>query len=188
MEEKRIIRHHMQEYLMKQTESEREVKSDHIFNKVIVLDDWKKATCIGITISRTFEVNTRKLIKQAWREGKQVAVPKCIPVTREMIFYLISSFDQLETVYAGLCEPKMNETKLILSNVLDLIIIPGMAFTQHGHRLGFGGGYYDRFLNTYDGNLLALAFDFQIQPCLPMESHDVGVNQIVTEKRVIELG
>ena len=188
MKEKKTIRKQMWEHLMAQEEPLREVKSDIIFNKVISLDNWKQATCIAITISRTFEVNTRKLIEQAWREGKQVSVPRCKPTTREMAFYLFSSFHQLEVVYAGLYEPKINETKLISSDAIDLLILPGMAFTTRGDRLGFGGGYYDHFLRTYDGNLLALAFDFQMRPSLPVEYHDIPVNQIVTEKCVIGYG
>jgi 5-formyltetrahydrofolate cyclo-ligase len=188
MEEKKAIRKQMLEYLMEQTEFERQLKSDLIFNRVISLDDWKQATCIAITISRIFEVNTKKLIEQAWREKKQVAVPKCIPATREMVFYLISSFYQLEVVYAGLYEPKISKTKLISSDAIDLVILPGLAFTLHGHRLGFGGGYYDRFLKNFDGNVMALAFNFQMHLSLPVENHDIAVNQIVTEKSIIGAG
>ena len=171
---------------MEQPESEREMKSDAIFSKVIALDEWEEATCIGITISRVFEVDTRKLIEQAWCEGKKVAVPRCKHGSREMDFYLFSSLDQLELGYAGIFEPKVKETELILSSDIDLLILPGMAFTTDGDRLGFGGGYYDRFLSTYEGKLMALAFDFQMLAFVPVEGHDVPVNLIVTEERAIK--
>jgi len=187
MDEKKKIRRLMKEQLLHQMGSIREAKSEAIFDKAIALAELKHASCIGITISRDFEVNTRKLIEQAWLLSKKVAVPRCIPTTRKLDFYLLSSFDQLEIVYAGLLEPKVEETEIILSKDIDLLIVPGVAFTEGGDRLGFGGGYYDRFLPNYEGELLALAFDFQIVPFVPLEDHDVPVDLIVTEERVIKI-
>src|SRR5699024_5810755 len=94
-------------------EVEKVQKSHHIYCKVIELDEWKKADCIGITISQKFEVETRELIKKAWKEGKKVAVPKCIPDTRQMEFYIITSFQQLEVVYFHLLEPIVEQTEKI---------------------------------------------------------------------------
>jgi len=188
MVEKKALRKHLKEQLLEQSELIREVKADAIFKRVIALAEWEAATCIGITISRVFEVSTSKLIEQAWREGKQVAVPRCKHGTREMEFYLISAFDQLEIVYAGLLEPKVCETVSILASDIDLLVLPGMAFTAAGDRLGFGGGYYDRFLPTYDGKMMALAFDFQVLDFVPVEDHDIAVDLIVTEERVISSG
>ena len=185
MDEKQEIRRQMKAQLLEHVELDREEKADVILNRVTILDDWKGATCIGITISREFEVSTRKLIQQAWREGKKVAVPRCVPAARKLEFYLLSSFDQLEIVYAGLFEPKVEEVELVLPVDIDLLILPGMAFTADGDRLGYGGGYYDRFLPNYKGELLALAFDFQVIPFVPVEDHDVSVDLIVTEERVI---
>ena len=188
MEKKKVIRRQMKKLLVGQRELDREVKSGAIFNRVVALDEWEGATCIGITISRVFEVDTRKLIEQAWREGKKVAVPKCRHASRKMEFYLLSSFDQLEIVYAGLFEPKVEEAELVLSCDIDLLILPGMAFTTNGDRLGFGGGYYDRFLPYYEGKVLALAFGLQMLDFVPVEDHDIAVDLIVTEECVILCG
>jgi len=186
MEQKKVIRKQMKQQLIEQSESVRKVKSDAIFNRVIALDEWVVSSCIGITISRSFEVSTRRLIEQAWHEGKRIVVPKCKHESREMDFYEICDFAQLEIVYAGLYEPKVKETQLILAGDIDLLILPGIAFTPNGDRLGFGGGYYDRFLTNYQGKLMALAFDFQMLDFVPVEEHDVTVDLIVTDVCVKE--
>ncbi|GIN85480.1 5-formyltetrahydrofolate cyclo-ligase [Heyndrickxia sporothermodurans] len=145
------------------------------------LKQFKEAKTIGITVSRFPEVDTWQLIRKCWDQGKRVAVPKCLPKTKEMVFKEITSFTQLETVYYGLYEPIQEKTIEIKKSELDLIIVPGMAFTVEGYRLGFGGGYYDRYLQNYEGTKISLAFERQIQNVLPIENHDISVNFIVTE-------
>ncbi|MCL1991313.1 MAG: 5-formyltetrahydrofolate cyclo-ligase [Defluviitaleaceae bacterium] len=186
MTDKKTMRCQLKKQLLQQSQQDRQFNSAKIVKRVMSLDEWQHASCIGITIARAFEVETRQLIKQAWQTNKQVAVPKCRSATREMDFYLIASFDQLEVVHSGLYEPKTAETVLLEPDEINLLILPGVAFTEQGHRLGFGGGYYDRFLHIYHGNSLALAFECQLQKVVPMEAHDVAVHQIVTEKRLIQ--
>ena len=93
------------------------------------------------------EIPTFHIIEQAWHEGKEVAVPKCNPENKAMEFKKITSFEQLESVYSGLLEPVAETVKVRDQHDLDLLIVPGLAFTKDGYRLGFGGGYYDRFLS-----------------------------------------
>ncbi|MBT2754731.1 5-formyltetrahydrofolate cyclo-ligase [Mesobacillus foraminis] len=145
---------------------------------------WVEARTIGITLSRAPEVDTFQLIRKAWEQGKRVAVPKCQPKNREMIFRQLTRFAQLETVYSNLYEPVEAETEMVEPDKIDLLIVPGLAFTKTGYRLGFGGGYYDRFLKCYSGRTLALAFEQQLVPDLPIETHDLPVSKIVTENGV----
>lgn len=149
---------------------------------------WKEARMIGITISRAPEVDTFQLIRKAWEQGKNVAVPKCQPKTRQMTFRLLTGFSQLETVYSNLLEPVESKTQMVNPGDLDLLIVPGLAFSQNGYRLGFGGGYYDRFLKNYSGHTLSLAFEQQLVPELPLDPHDLPVSKIVTENGVIDCG
>lgn len=143
---------------------------------------WKNAKTIGITISRFPEVDTYQIIRKAWEEGKQVVIPKCLPKNREMVFRELKRFNQLESVYSGLLEPIKAKTKEVSIHNIDLLIVPGLAFTTEGFRLGFGGGYYDRYLMKYKGNTIALAFEQQIVSSLPIESHDLPVGKIFTAK------
>ena len=148
------------------------------------LKEFKEANTIAITISRFPEVDTWQIIRHLWDIGKQVVVPKCVPQTKEMVFKQITSFTQLESVYFGLYEP-IDVTSEIKKTDLDLIIVPGLAFTKQGYRLGFGGGYYDRFLLKYEGIKISLAFSEQIKENLPIEDHDIPVDIIITESNKI---
>ncbi|KXH87439.1 5-formyltetrahydrofolate cyclo-ligase [Sporosarcina sp. HYO08] len=162
-----------------------EAKSLAIIEKVLASPDYQNAKTIGITISRFPEVNTTSLIEAAWQDGKQVAVPKCIASTRHMDFRLINSFDQLETVYMDLREPIIEKTTSVAKSMIDVQIVPGVVFSNKGYRIGFGGGYYDRYLNDYTGNTISLAFDCQTGHEVPVEAHDVPVAKIMTETRII---
>ena len=97
------------------------------------------------------EVNTYPIIEKAWEEGKKVVVPKCNKEARTMSFRKISNFDQLETVYMNLREPIPALTEEVNADEIDLQIVPGVAYTERGERIGYGGGYYDRYLMHYKG-------------------------------------
>lgn len=146
---------------------------------------WKEAGMIGITISRGKEVHTRGILEKGWQDGKRMVVPKCDPVSRKMTFRILTSFDQLESIYYGLQEPIETATDAVLANDIDLLIVPGLAYSKEGYRIGFGGGYYDRFLCTYKGKTASLAFEVQLVDQLPIETHDIPVNMIITNKQVV---
>ncbi|MRX72633.1 5-formyltetrahydrofolate cyclo-ligase [Bacillus lacus] len=146
---------------------------------------WERAETIAFTISRGKEVDTFSMIEQAWKEGKTVAVPKCEPKTKEMIFRALTSFDELETVYFGLQEPIPARTALLSKEELDLIFVPGICFDHKGFRIGYGGGYYDRYLKGYKGETAAMAFSMQLLPEVPFEKHDIPVQYIFSEDGVI---
>ncbi|WP_423407401.1 5-formyltetrahydrofolate cyclo-ligase [Heyndrickxia sp. MSNUG] len=149
---------------------------------------WKMASTIAITISKTPEVDTWQMIRKAWEQGKRIVVPKCEPKSRALDFRELTQFSQLESVYYGLFEPIVSETKTVKPDEIDLVIVPGLAFSKTGYRLGFGGGYYDRFLANYQGNSLSLAFESQIVSGIPIESHDIPVSKIISNVEVIKVG
>lgn len=149
---------------------------------------FKAANVIGLTISSYPEVDTKKLIERIWREGKQAAVPKCIPKTRGMDFYVITDFSQLEVVYMNLQEPKTSLTRYTAPNEIDLMIVPGVVYCRSGYRIGFGGGYYDRYLAGYAGHTRSLAFNVQLVEAIEAESYDIPVEGIYTENGFIDTG
>ncbi|MEH7236024.1 5-formyltetrahydrofolate cyclo-ligase [Bacillus sp. JJ1562] len=160
--------------------------SKEITKQVLSLREWVNAKTIGITISGEYEVNTKYLIEKAWESKKRVAVPKCHPKTKTMSFREITSFSQLEVVYYGLQEPIEEQTREILHNEMDVLIVPGLCFATNGYRLGHGGGYYDRYLTEYKGNTLSLAFPKQLVEKIPLEPFDIPVQKIVTNSKVID--
>lgn len=98
-----------------------------------------------------------------------------------MQFREMRSYDELENVYMDLFEPRMDATQLITSDQIDLIIVPGLVFDRRGYRIGYGGGYYDRYLQTYQGLKISLAYSFQTTDTLPHEEFDIPVDHIITE-------
>jgi 5-formyltetrahydrofolate cyclo-ligase len=141
---------------------------------------WKDAKVIAFTISRGREVDTYYLIRKAWEEGKQIVVPRANFQTKLMTFYELTRFDHLESQPYSLKEPMIEYCQAINHENIDLVIVPGLAFDKSGYRLGFGGGFYDRFLPTVDAITISLAFPSQIVKALPVEKHDQQVDHIVT--------
>ena len=141
--------------------------------------EWLDAKSIGITIASSHEISTIPIIQQAWREGKKVAVPKCIPSEKKMIFYYIQHLNQLESSYYDLLEPIVSKTTEAKSEELDYMIVPGVAFDERGYRIGYGGGYYDRYLQTYTGATVSLLLPNQLFKQLPNDEYDIPVDALI---------
>ncbi|WP_237150330.1 5-formyltetrahydrofolate cyclo-ligase [Planococcus maritimus] len=168
------------------TTSQHASMSTAILENLLDDPDFQKAETIGVTVSRWPEIDTIPLIEACWRLKKRVAAPKCFAKDRTMDFRLFDHLDQLEVVYMNLQEPIEAQTEAIGPANIDLLIVPGVVFTESGYRIGFGGGYYDRYLSGFSGKTCSLAFDFQVTDDLPVESHDIPVDGIITEQRTID--
>lgn len=122
--------------------------------KLSEFDIWQNSHTIGITYSMHNELPTEAIISLAQSEGKLVFLPKCMPKYK-LIFLPYQTGDELVTSSFGVKEPKTKPT--LPNEEIDLIIIPGLRFAKDSKmRIGFGAGYYDRFLATYNGNTVAL--------------------------------
>lgn len=184
--EKKILRRKMMQDLRELDSLQYAQRSFQIGERLYQTTEWKNAQTIGITVSRFPEINTWSIIRMAWRQGKVVTIPKSSPVQKEMSFYQIKTFLQMEKGYSNLYEPITKETRLFPKSEIDLLIVPGLIFTMKGDRLGFGGGFYDRFLTDYQGYTIALAFTNQIKEKIPTEPYDLPVQKIVTESALID--
>ncbi|OOE09891.1 5-formyltetrahydrofolate cyclo-ligase [Fictibacillus arsenicus] len=162
--------------------NDRKVLNEKIAAQLFKTELWQNSNYIGITVSRKFELDTTTVIKKAWEEGKKVCVPKCYSANKKMEFRELSSFDELENVYMDLYEPVIDRTKVIPKENIDLLIVPGLVFDKKGYRIGYGGGYYDRFLQNYQGSTLSICYSFQTAEQLPFEVFDVPVEQVITEE------
>jgi 5-formyltetrahydrofolate cyclo-ligase len=122
------------------------------------------------------EVRTWEALSQAMSDGKRVAVPKVCG--DEMKFIYITNFSQVETGYCGIPEPIADEP--VADDKTALVLMPGLAFDREGHRIGYGGGFYDRFLSAEPEHpTLALCYDFQIRDSLPTEEFDIPVDTVI---------
>ena len=128
------------------------------------------------------EGHTHEMIKDALR-NKTVIIPKV--AHSELEPSVIIDFDNLIPAKFGILEP-IELMKIAYKNI-DLVLVPGIVFDKEGHRIGYGFGYYDKFLKKVPKAVkVGLAFDFQIVDRIPAEEHDVPVDFIITEKRIIE--
>ena len=154
--------------------------SEIIFRKLRETDEYLMASSIYCYVDFNNEVRTRTFIAQAIGDGKQVAVPR-INGSR-MAFYYIDSLRQLEPGTMGIPEPKKDTERARSASAL--MIMPGVAFDRDCHRVGRGGGYYDRFLQEEPTHVtIAVAFEFQLFDEVPHEETDVSPQQLFTESR-----
>ncbi|WMJ23435.1 5-formyltetrahydrofolate cyclo-ligase [Paludicola sp. MB14-C6] len=156
-----------------------------IFNRLINTDHYKDAKTIITFVSTNLEVDTIQLINKAIEDHKRVAVPKCTNLIGNMEFYIINSLDDLEKSTFSLMEPNIKKSEKLMDYKDSICILPGFAFDREGYRIGFGKGYYDRFLNNYDGKKIAVCYNNCIANKLPRGRFDVAANFIVTPKYIL---
>lgn len=159
-------------------------KDECIFNKVISSKMYKECTTVLTFVSTAIEVDTLKLINYSLKIGKQVAVPKCIDGTRNMEFYLITSLDDLEVATFSVLEPKTSKCQILKDYNNSICIIPGLAFDLKGYRLGYGKGYYDRFLSRYNGINIGICYCSCTLNHLIRGRFDKKVDYLITEKYI----
>ena len=148
---------------------------------IIKLVGYANARTVLTYISTADEIDTAPLIDHAWRAGKRVAVPYCIPGTRQMQFYVIRSRDDLKPGAYGILEPDPAACKALSDFSESLCIVPAFAFDRDGYRLGYGGGYYDRFLAAYPGHSVGLCYAQNLCAQLPRDRYDQPVDTVVTQ-------
>jgi len=158
-------------------------KSNKIKSSLFDLESYKKSKTAMFFVSFGSEVNTHDIIKESIGR-KTLVVPKVIE--HEIEPSVILDFDSLiPSGKFGILEP-IEIMKIAYKNI-GLVLVPGIAFDKEGHRLGYGFGYYDKFLKKVPKAVkIGLCFDFQVVDKVPREEHDVAVDFIVTEERVIE--
>ncbi|MBU5427392.1 5-formyltetrahydrofolate cyclo-ligase [Tissierella pigra] len=178
------------EMLKKRSELSREdivEYSNIIANKIYEMDNYKNAKRIMCFVSNGDEVETHPLIEQIIKDGKSIVVPITIPKTRELLVSDVYSLSELEVGDYNIEVPKKEFTRVVDPNTIDLILVPGVAFAKDGYRVGYGGGYYDRFLSKLLNPTpkIAIGFDLQVVDKVPTDQYDLPVDMIVTEKRII---
>lgn len=160
----------------------------HIAQAVQALPQFEATPLILTYLSFGREVDTRVLIEQAWACGKKVALPRCLQ-EGTMRWHYVTSYDDLVTSCFGIDEPDPAvHPELDLSQVSSnaLAFVPGLAFDQDGYRIGYGGGYYDRFLQAFPGTSVGLCrsatFVDSLQDSGVIDAHDLPVDLVVTDQ------
>lgn len=150
--------------------------------KLLSLRQYEKNDLLFTYVSKSIEVDTLSIIRQALADQKQVAVPRCVPGKIDMEFYLITGEGDLEPGAFGVLEPVPERCRLLKDYSHGLCIVPGLSFDAEGFRLGYGKGYYDRFLSQYGGFTVGLCYSSCTQWRLPHGRYDRPVNLLITDK------
>ncbi|MGL5352823.1 MAG: 5-formyltetrahydrofolate cyclo-ligase [Clostridium sp.] len=166
----------------------RKQKDDLILNNLLQSELYKNSVKIFTFINYGSEVETKEFINKALKDGKRVFIPKTIKATREMKAIEVSSLENLKPDEWGILEPSEFNGE-INKNLLDLIIVPGVVFDKKGNRVGYGGGYYDRYFSDINLEIkkIALSYELQLVEFIESDSHDIKVDYIITENELIEV-
>ena len=145
---------------------------------------WQYRSCKTLLtyVSTSIEVDTRALILTALEEGKRVAVPRCVPGTRDMEFYYIRGLEELEPGTFGVLEPVPGRSVRMTDFSSGLCLVPALCYDWKGYRLGYGSGYYDRFLSGCGAFFVGVAYEKQIVDQVPYSPHDRKMHAVVTER------
>ncbi len=179
---KKQVRKEILEKLNSQAGEEALRKSAVIKKKLFSLPEFKKAELIMFYASKQNEVNTTRMIDEALRTGKKVALPRCASQKTFVAKEIRDRHTDLEKGSYGIYEPRKEIPEADIGRI-GLVVVPGVAFDTQNGRLGRGKGYYDRFLKKLSPGkiIIGLAFDFQIVKDLPKDSHDIPVSKIITD-------
>lgn len=166
----------------------RRAKDRLIRERLLALDEIKVANLIFFFASFRSEVDTLVSMGTLLAEGKRVVLPKVDRENHLLHLYEIKSIEELVPGYMGIPEPSvLSEERTITVNDIEAVVIPGAGFDEAGNRIGYGGGYYDRLLASIEKNIpvIAPAYEEQLAASVPSEPHDIRVDMIVTDRRVI---
>ncbi len=145
-------------------------------------EEYSRADVILTYVSVGSEVDTSEIIGRAIADGKKVAVPHCCDGF--MNFYLINSVDNLVCSQFGVPTVDVSESKLAEITYNTLCIVPGLSFDSEFNRIGYGGGYYDRFLTSHKVKTAGLCREESLLQALPVDENDVKIDLIITEESV----
>jgi len=165
---------------------ELEILSNNAIANLINTQYYKDCFYVFVYINANNELITKDFIKKVWNDKKTVAVPVITKNAHEMLFVKIDSFDNLNKNKFGIYEPEIKDKNIIKSNENTLLIVPGLVFGKNKYRIGYGGGYYDKFINENKTlKNIGICFDFQIIEFVPNDENDMKLDLIISDKKII---
>lgn len=164
--------------------SDKDKKSGIIISNITRCREYLNCKRLFTYVSLPDEPSTKDLINFALADGKEVFVPKCENSAGVMTFRAINSFSELKKGYFSVLEPDSSAPECKESDSDDLCIVPGTAFDVKGNRIGYGRGYFDRFLSDFKGFTIGLCFSVCIVPEIPSDEYDIALNAVCTEEKL----
>jgi len=163
---------------------EKEAMDQAIYERLTASRLYQSAETLLCFVSTGIEVDTRRLLQRAFQDGKTVAVPCCLNEKGAMDFFVIHGMDDLRPSTFGLLEPDPAVSRPLRNYRDSVCIVPGFAFDAEGYRIGFGKGFYDRFLQRYPGKKIGICYNSCMAAELPRGRYDVAADYIVTPKYI----
>lgn len=151
---------------------------ERLITKLLTHNWWLAAETVALTLSQAIEIDTQPLIDAAWQAGKQVVVPRTM-TKGQMEFVPYTKNTKMERTKFGILEP-IKDLPAIPKEQIQLIIVPGVGFKVNGYRIGFGAGYYDRYLSDYLGKTISLALPQQLTEDWITDKFDIPVQLLIT--------
>ncbi len=183
---KQALRTECIEKRKKLSQSEKKDYDIRIANKLFNTWCYRECDKVFAYASKDIEVDTFEIIEKALKSGKKVALPYCVSGTRNMEFYYINSLSDLKVGSYCVMEPDINVCEKAVADKNSICIVPALSFDLKGYRLGYGGGYYDRFLKNFPGITLGICYDICIKnEGLLYGKYDRTVKYVITENRFI---
>ncbi len=164
--------------------AEKKRKDEAVLRYVRKLWQYSKNQTLLCYVSTAIEVDTRGIIRQALADGKRVAVPRCVPGSYQMEFYYIRSLDELSPGTFGVDEPTPDPSRLVTDLSQGLCLVPALCYDLDGFRLGYGKGYYDRYLAGFGGALVGICYSDCVEKHLPHGRYDRPVETLVTDQYI----
>ena len=149
-----------------------------------LIDEISPSQVLCYVSSSMIEINTTNIINTLLKKNYEIAVPKCTGNGNDMFFYVINDLSELKKGRFGILEPSPEECELSCITGDSVCIVPGLAFDEENRRIGFGKGYYDKFLLSYRGISVGLCLECCIENEIPHEYHDQTINIVITEKKI----
>ena len=174
--EKIILRQDILKKLKSHNQSEKLRKDKLLFEALLLTKAYQESKVIATYLAFDFEYNTKLFISAAQADGKTIVVPKTYG-QGDMDFVLYDE-ENLEQTRFGLLEPK--SSLAVSKSEIDMIHVPGVVFNSEGYRIGYGGGYYDRYLSDYEGMTVSTIYDFQ-KASFVEDVHDIAVKEVLSQ-------
>lgn len=181
--EKKEIRKIMKQRRESLSLDERKILDQKAANKLLEAEDYKNATNIFAFVNFGSEIDTRFIIERALEEGKNIFIPYTEEGSKFMKLTRLKSLDKLVEGQYGILSPKEEDLDFVDGSIIDLVIVPGLAFNKEGYRTGYGGGYYDRFFSSLKKPVkkVGYCYSFQILDSLEIGEFDIPVDTIITD-------
>lgn len=171
----------------RKTVSQKAIKDNSVCEVFLNSDIYKNSEQILCYASLDDEICTDKIINAAFEDGKKIALPYCTDLNGNMDFFYISSLSDISSGSFDIREPNIEICEKVIDFSAAVCVVPAFTFDKYGYRLGYGKGYYDRFLKKFTIISVGLCYNNFLRENLPINEFDVAVNFIATEDKIINL-